>query len=89
MDDRECKEIPSMYVEDTAKIISIMEQSNIDDFMFIWCMSDIVMKEIFCQQLACCLSTGVVTRIDGFRIVISNKECKINGYSESWKIKNF
>ena len=89
MDDRECKEIPSMYVEDTAKIISIMEESNICDFMFIWCMSDIVMQETFCEKLACYLSKDIVMRIDGFRIVISNKECKINGCSESWKIKNF
>ena len=87
--DRECKEIPSIYVEDRGKVISIMEKSNIVDFMSIWCMSDIVMEKTFCQRLASYLSTDIVMRNDGFRIVMSNKQCKIDGYSESSKVERF
>ena len=88
MDAREANDggLGQRFIPNTVKIANLLEVSNIDDFMFIWCLNDKVDKYQFVYQLQDNLSEDIEIRIDEFRVVIMNKKCKINGYAELWKI---
>ena len=61
--------------------------SKVDDFMFIWRFNDEVDKYgLVVDHLQNHLSTNIFIRIDRFKVVIMNKDCKIQGYLERWRM---
>ena len=73
------KKVVQRIIHHTPRIINLLEVSNIDDFMFVWCFNENADKYGFVNDIQDYLSTDIEIRIDGFRVVIMNKDCKING----------
>ena len=66
-------------------MIDQFTESQIDDFMFIWYIEDDenVDKQILLQKIKS-IGNDIEVLADNMRIVITNKQCKISGYYESY-----
>ena len=58
--------------------------SDINDFMFIWDMMESeIDKELILREIILGVSTAITVMTPRkHRVIISNKDCKINGYNE-------
>eukprot|EP01083_Nonionella_stella_P024491 67582_1 len=77
------------FTLNVGRIVNSLCTSKVDQFMFIWkfeCENEpnkASLNEVFCNL--CSLSTRIKVVQLGKRFIITNKNCKINGYQNEFK----
>eukprot|EP01084_Bolivina_argentea_P094621 170112_1 len=77
---------PKHLMKNVCKMISLLESSEIKDFRFILTF-DKLNTNINTEDLKS-LSTNITMYKYNKKIVINNKQCKINGHGKLWKIRS-
>ena len=70
-----------------ARTINWLEKSKVNDFMFIWDIGedDSIDKQLILMELKE-VGSDIMVVLNKSMFIISNKDCKINGYHDSWLI---
>eukprot|EP01084_Bolivina_argentea_P127162 224950_1 len=78
-----------LLVLNVVKIINCLKLSNVCDFMIIVVIDRKIEKKTVMNNLKAIVSSDIELKQQGKAIIITNKCCKINGYTEKWTTGNW